>query len=156
MSRFPYQQLFNSLLTPLVQLEQQLQQCSQAHPQLSFSLLELVRYRVSSLNGCAFCIDMHSKEARHHGESEQRLYGTQVWRDTPYYSALECAALEWAEALTLTEGRVDDETYQRVAAHFPGESLVHLSLAITAINSWNRLERAFKSPVGGYQVGSLG
>ena len=119
-------------------------------------LLDLVRMRASQINGCAYCLDMHSKEARAAGETEQRLYGLNAWRETPYYSARERAALEWTEALTLvTEGHVPDEVYERVQEEFSEDELAHLSLAIVAINGWNRLNVAARTVPGDYVPGSL-
>ena len=110
-------------------------------------LLDLVRMRASQLNGCAYCLDMHSKDARAAGETEQRLYGLDAWRETPYYSARERAALEWTEALTLVaETRVPDEVYDRVREQFSDDELVHLSLAVVAINGWNRFSIGFRVP----------
>ena len=123
---------------------------------LDNKLLDLVRMRASQINGCAFCLDMHSKEARAAGETEQRLYGLNAWRETPYYSARERAALEWTEALTLvTEGHVPDEVYERVRQQFSEDELAHLSLAIVAINGWNRLNVAARTVPGGYVPSSL-
>jgi AhpD family alkylhydroperoxidase len=119
-------------------------------------LLDLVRMRASQINGCAYCLDMHSKEARAAGETEQRLYGLDAWRETPYYSARERAALEWTEALTLvTEGHVPDDVYERVGAQFSEDELAHLSLAVVAINGWNRLNIAARTVPGDYVPGSL-
>jgi AhpD family alkylhydroperoxidase len=119
-------------------------------------LLDLVRMRASQINGCAYCLDMHSKDARANGESEQRLYGLDAWRETPYYSARERAALEWTEALTLVaETHVPDEVYERVREQFSENELVHLSLAIVAINGWNRLNVAARTVPGDYVPGSL-
>ena len=119
-------------------------------------LLELVRMRASQINGCAYCLDMHSKEARANGETEQRLYGLDAWRETPYYSARERAALEWTEALTLiSENRVTDDVYERVREHFSEDEIVHLSLAIVAINGFNRLNIAARAVPGDYVAGSL-
>jgi len=119
---------------------------------LDGKLLDLVRLRASQINGCAYCLDMHSKEARAGGETEQRLYGLDAWRETPYYSARERAALEWTEALTLvTQGHVPDDVYERVRQEFSEDELAHLSLAIVAINGWNRLAIAFAAVPGTYQ-----
>src|SRR6202046_5672895 len=108
-------------------------------------LLELVKMRASQINGCAYCLDMHSKDARALGETEQRLYLLNAWRETPFYTERERAALEWTEAVTLvTEGHVPDEVYERTAKQFGLEELANLTLAITAINSWNRLSIAFR------------
>jgi AhpD family alkylhydroperoxidase len=119
-------------------------------------LLDLVRMRASQINGCAYCLDMHSKDARANGEAEQRLYGLDAWRETPYYSARERAALEWTEALTLvSEAHVPDEVYERVREQFSEDELVYLSLAIVAINGWNRLNIAARTVPGDYVPGSL-
>ena len=123
---------------------------------LDTKLLDLVRMRASQINGCAYCLDMHSKDARAAGETEQRLYGLNAWRETPYYSARERAALEWTEALTLiTEGHVPDEVYDRVRQEFSEDELAHLSLAIVAINGWNRLNVAARTVPGEYVAGSV-
>jgi AhpD family alkylhydroperoxidase len=120
-------------------------------------LHELVRMRASQINGCAYCLDMHSKDARAAGETEQRLYGLDAWRETPYYSDRERAALEWTEALTLiSETRVPDEVYERVRQQFSDNELAHLSLAIVAINGWNRLNIAARTVPGDYVAGSIG
>jgi AhpD family alkylhydroperoxidase len=112
--------------------------------------------RASQLNGCAFCLDMHSKDARAKGETEQRLYGLTAWRETPYYSERERAALEWTEAVTLVaETHVPDEVYDRVREQFSEDELAHLSLAIVSINGWNRLNVAARTVPGGYVAGSL-
>ncbi len=119
-------------------------------------LIDLVRMRASQINGCSYCLDMHSKDARAGGETEQRLYGLDAWRDTPYYSDRERAALEWTEALTLvSETRVPDDVYDRVREQFSEEELAHLSLAVVAINGWNRLNVAARTVPGGYVAGSL-
>jgi AhpD family alkylhydroperoxidase len=123
---------------------------------LDSKLLDLVRMRASQINGCAYCLDMHSKEARAAGETEQRLYGLNAWRETPYYSPRERAALEWTEALTLiTEGHVPDDVYERVRGEFSEDELAHLSLAIVAINGWNRLNVAARTVPGDYVPNSL-
>ena len=115
-------------------------------------LLHLVKTRVSQLNGCAFCIDMHTKEARAEGETEQRLYGLSAWRETPCYSARERAALEWAETLTLIASHhVTDELYARMLEQFSEAELVGLTLAVIAINGWNRVAIPFRAEVGSYQ-----
>jgi len=112
-------------------------------------LLDLVRMRASQINGCAYCLDMHSKDARANGETEQRLYGLEAWRETPYYSERERAALEWTEALTLvTETHVPDEVFERVREQFSEDELAHLSLAVVAINGWNRLNVAARTVPG--------
>lgn len=117
-------------------------------------LLELVDFRVSQINGCAYCLDMHSKDARAGGETEQRLYGISAWRETSYYTDRERAALAWAEAVTGCE--VPDAVYDMVKPLFTEEELVDLTLAITAINSWNRFNLAFPTEPGSYRVGQFG
>jgi AhpD family alkylhydroperoxidase len=114
-------------------------------------LLELVKIRASQINQCAYCIDMHTKDARLAGETEQRIYALSAWRDTPFFTERERAALEWTEALTLlSKTGVPDEVYDRVREQFSEDELVHLSLAIVAINGWNRLNIAFRAPAGTY------
>ena len=116
------------------------------------NLLELVRLRASYLNGCAHCVDMHTKDARAAGETEQRLYAVPVWRETPFFTPRERAALAWTEAVTdLGREGVPDETYDAARAHFDEAELARLTMAIVAINGWNRLSVAFRSEVGGYQ-----
>jgi len=119
---------------------------------LETNLLELVKMRASQLNGCAYCLDMHSKNARAEGETEQRLYGLSAWREAPYYTDRERAALEWTEAITLvSENHVPDEIYDRVRQQFSESELVTLTLAVVAINGWNRLAIAFRVVPGTYQ-----
>jgi AhpD family alkylhydroperoxidase len=119
---------------------------------LERSLLELVKTRVSQINGCAFCIDMHTKDARALGESEQRLYALNAWRETPFYTGRERAGLAWAEAITLiSESHASDEEFEAARAEFSEEELVKLTMAIITINGWNRLAIAFRSEVGTYQ-----
>lgn len=119
---------------------------------LEHSLLELVKLRASQINGCAYCVDMHTKDARALGETEQRLYCLSVWRETPFYTERERAALEWTEALTLiSETHVPDEIYEAVRPHFSDRELADLTLAIVLINGWNRFAIAFRSEVGTYQ-----
>src|SRR5689334_16810526 len=107
---------------------------------LEHELLHLVKLRASQINGCAYCIDMHSKDARAAGETEQRLYLLDAWREAPFYTDRERAALEWTESLTLvSESHVPDEVYQRAREHFSETELVDLAIAVAAINTWNRL-----------------
>jgi AhpD family alkylhydroperoxidase len=119
---------------------------------LDRSLLELVKTRVSQINGCAHCLDMHTKEARAAGETEQRLYLLPAWREAPFYSDRERAALVWAEALTqISTNDVPDELYVEARRHFDKKALVDLTLAIIGINGWNRLAVPFRSETGSYQ-----
>ena len=123
---------------------------------LELKLRELVKVRASQLNGCAYCLDMHTKDARAHGETEQRLYALSAWRETPFFTDRERAALEWTEHLTLIAGKdVSDDPYERVRAHFSEEELTRLTLAIVQINGWNRLVITAQVPVGSYQPGQF-
>jgi AhpD family alkylhydroperoxidase len=119
---------------------------------LERSLLDLVRLRASQINGCAYCIDMHAKDLRAEGESEQRIYLLDAWRESPGYTERERAALAWTEAVTLvTDGHVPEDVYQQVRQQFSEEELVNLTLAIVAINGWNRLNISFRTLPGSYQ-----
>jgi AhpD family alkylhydroperoxidase len=119
---------------------------------LEASLLELVKTRASQINGCAYCLDMHTKDARAEGETEQRLYALSAWRETPFFSEREQAALALTEAVTrVADGHVGDDVYAEAARHFGDRELVDLTLAIVAINGWNRLAITFRPTVGGYQ-----
>jgi AhpD family alkylhydroperoxidase len=116
------------------------------------SLLELVKVRASQLNGCAYCLDMHTKDARAAGETEQRLYALPAWRETPFFTARERAALAWAEAVTnIQQGHAADEVYEQARGEFSESELVKLTLAITQINTWNRIAIAFRAEPGTYQ-----
>jgi AhpD family alkylhydroperoxidase len=118
-------------------------------------LLDLVKIRASQLNGCAYCVDMHTKDARARGEGEQRLYALPVWHETPFFTDRERAALAWTEAITLLPGhRVTDELYQGARQHFSEKQLVDLTMAIIAINGWNRLSVAFRTVPGTYRLAS--
>ena len=118
------------------------------------SLLELVNFRVSQLNGCGFCIDMHTKDARSMGETEQRLIGLSCWREAPYYSDRERAGLAWTEAVT--KCHVSDELYGDVQEYFSEQELIDLTLAISTVATWNRLNIAFATTPGTYSVGQFG
>ena len=116
------------------------------------SLLELVKTRASQINGCAFCLDMHTKDARARGETEQRLYALSAWRETPFYTERERAALAWTEAVTLvSETRIPDDVYELARVQFNEQELAYLTLAIIAINGWNRLAISFRTVPGTYQ-----
>jgi AhpD family alkylhydroperoxidase len=131
----------------MLALERYLHQCG-----LERSLIELVKLRASQINGCAFCIDMHTKDARAAGETEQRLYLLDAWRESPFYSDRERAALAWAEAVTrVSERHVPDEVYQEAGRHFSDKELVDLNWVVVAINAWNRLAISFRLPPGTYQ-----
>jgi AhpD family alkylhydroperoxidase len=116
------------------------------------SLFELVKIRGSQLNGCAYCIDMHTKDARLAGETEQRIYALSAWRETPFFTDRERAALEWTEVVTrLGDAHVPDDIYRRVSEQFGEAELVALTFAVIVINSWNRLAISFRAPAGTYQ-----
>jgi AhpD family alkylhydroperoxidase len=145
--RLDYAQVVPDGIEILRQLEHYLKKAG-----LEPDLVELVKLRASQINGCAYCIDMHTKDARSHGESEQRLYGVTAWRETPFYSERERAALAWTESVTrISEDQVPEEIYQQVKQHFTEKELVNLTLAVIAINSWNRLAIGFRTPAGSYQ-----
>jgi len=128
-------------------LEQYLHDCG-----LEESLLHLIKLRASQINGCAYCIDMHWKDLRSIGESEQRLYSLDAWREGPFYTDRERAALAWTEALTLiTNGHVPDAVYEEVSPHFSEQELSNLTFAIATINAWNRLAISSRTVPGGYQ-----
>jgi AhpD family alkylhydroperoxidase len=119
---------------------------------LESSLLNLLYFRVSQINGCAYCLDMHSKDLRAGGETEQRLYLLDAWRESPFYSGRERAALAWAEAVTLlNEGDVPDDVFEAARAEFSEQELVNLTLAVVTINGWNRFNIAFRTTPGSYQ-----
>jgi AhpD family alkylhydroperoxidase len=123
---------------------------------LEESLIEIIKLRVSQINGCAYCIDMHWKELRAQGETEQRLYALDAWREFSLYSDRERAALAWAEAVTrVTEGHVPDEVFEQVRPHFEGKALTDLTLVVSAINAWNRLMIAARAVPGRYQPKSV-
>jgi AhpD family alkylhydroperoxidase len=128
-------------------IEHYLQQCG-----LEESLQNLIKLRVSQINGCAYCIDMHWKDLRAAGESEQRLYGLDAWEESPYYTERERAALAWAESVTnIQDGHVPDAVFEHVKNFFNDKELSDLTLAVTAINSWNRLSIAGRTVPGTYQ-----
>ena len=119
---------------------------------LDKALLHVVKLRASQINGCAYCIDMHWKDARAAGESEQRLYGLDAWREAPYYTDRERAALEWTEALTnITNGHAPDAVYDAARGHFSEKELADLTVAVATINAWNRLAISSRTPPGTYQ-----
>ena len=128
-------------LKPMIELEKNLTNSGLEH-----SLIELVKTRASQINGCAYCIHMHTKDARANGESEERLYLLSAWRESPLYSDRERAALAWTEALTLvSETHAPDEDYEELSRHFTPEEQVKLTLLIGAINTWNRIAIGFRS-----------
>jgi AhpD family alkylhydroperoxidase len=142
---------FADVFTPMFGLGKAL-----ASSGLDHKLLYLVELRASQINGCGYCIDMHTKDARLEGETEQRLYLLNAWREAPLYSARERAALAWTEAVTrLENGCVPDEVYAQAREQFDDHQLMQLTLAVVAINGWNRFNIAFNNPPGTYKAGSL-
>ena len=145
--RIDYRQAAPGALGAMLGLERYVRESGLEH-----SLLELVKLRASQINGCAYCVDMHTKDARAAGESEQRLYAVSVWREAPFFSERERAALAWTDALTLvSEKGVPDDLYAEVREHFSERELVDLTLGVVAINGWNRLAISFRPTVGEYQ-----
>ena len=124
------------------------------HSSIEPMLLHLLKFRVSQINGCAYCLDMHSKDLRALGETEQRLYLLDAWHESPFYTDRERAALEWAEALTLvSEGHVPDDVFEKVKAQFSDKEIIDLTMAIVTINGWNRISIAFRTTPGTYEPG---
>jgi AhpD family alkylhydroperoxidase len=147
-ARIQYQSVAPGALKAMMALETYVRHCGLEH-----SLLELVKVRASQINGCAYCIDMHWKDARAAGETEQRLYSLDAWRETPFYTDRERAALEWTEAVTLvSETHVPDDVFERARAQFGEEELVNLTTAVATINAWNRLAISFRAEPGIYQA----
>jgi AhpD family alkylhydroperoxidase len=145
--RIDYAQAFPEAIKAMGMMEASLR-----HSGLEKPLLELVKLRASQLNGCAYCIDMHTKDARAGGETEQRLYGLTAWREAPYFTDRERAALSWTEAITnIQEGHATQAAYDEARKEFDESELVKLTFAITAINTWNRIAIAFRPDVGVYQ-----
>lgn len=145
--RMEYQKAAPGAIQAMLGLEKYVRSCGLEH-----SLLELVKTRASQLNGCAFCLDMHSKDALAQGESVQRLIVLDAWREAPFYTGRERAALAWTEAITnVQQGHVPEAVYQQARTQFSETELANLTLAIVTINSWNRFSIAFRPEVGSYQ-----
>jgi AhpD family alkylhydroperoxidase len=145
--RIDYTKVGSGALRAMYGLEKYLAESSIEKP-----LRELIKVRASQINGCAYCIDMHWKDARAGGETEQRLYGLVAWREAPYYSERERAALAWTEELTLiAEHHVSDKLYEQTRRQFSEQELVDLTLAVVTINAWNRIAISFRSEAGSYQ-----
>ena len=145
--RIDYRHVAPNAVAAMLQLEQYVRQSG-----LESKLLDLVKTRASLINGCAYCVDMHTKDARARGETEQRLYALPVWRETPFYTDRERAALAWTEAVTLVATcPVDDDVYEGARHHFSETKLVDLTMAVIAINGWNRLSVPFRTVAGTYQ-----
>jgi len=145
--RINYAKAAPGVYDPMDALDQYLRNCG-----LEESLLHLVRLRASQINGCAYCIDMHWKDLRALGEDEQRLYSLDAWRECPYYTDRERAALEWTDAVTLiAQGHASEAVYEKVRPHFTEKELSDLTLALATINAWNRLSIAARLTPGAYQ-----
>ena len=150
-SRLDVQKASPAAYRAMLSLEMSVRKSSKLEP----SLIELVKMRASQINGCANCLDMHSKDARAAGESEQRLYVLSAWSETPFFTDRERAALAWTEAVTMvTEGHVPDAVYVEARQQFSEEELVNLTMVVVAINGWNRLSIAFRVVPGEYQPAS--
>lgn len=146
-SRLNYQKVAPQALKGMMELEKYVHNSG-----LERSLYELVKTRASQINGCAYCLDMHTKDARAEGETEQRLYGLSAWREAPFYTERERAALSWIEALTkISENDVSDSLYEATRKYFNEEEIVTLTMAIVAINGWNRLAISFRTLPGSYK-----
>ena len=145
--RIEYAKVAPGAVSAMLGLETYIHYC-----ELERSLIELVKLRASQLNGCAYCVDMHTKDARAQGETEQRLYAVVVWEETPFFTERERAALAWTEAVTLVgQGHVSDDVYRQARRNFSDKELVDLTLAIIAINGWNRLAISFRTVPGTYR-----
>src|SRR3954467_3753900 len=145
-ARLDYAKLAPDAMRALYSLGAYLAKCGLEHP-----LLDLVKIRASQINGCAYCIDMHTKDARAAGETEQRIYALNAWRETPFFSDRERAALAWAEAVTHIGNGISDELFEEARRHFEEKELVDLTWAVAAINAWNRIAISFRSVPGAYQ-----
>ena len=146
-ARIDYTKVAPGALRAMYGLEKYLAESS-----IEASLRDLVKLRASQINGCAYCVDMHWKDARAAGETEQRLYGLVAWREAPYYTERERAALEWTEALTLiADNHVPDKLYEQTRKQFSEQELADLTLAVVTINAWNRVAISFRAEPGSYQ-----
>ena len=145
--RIDYLKFASEPLKAMYSLENYLASCGLEH-----KLLHLLKLRASQINGCAYCIDMHSQDARALGETEQRLYALDAWRETPFYTDQERAALAWVEAVTLvSESHVPDDVFEALRKHFGEKDIVDLTLLATTINMWNRLAISMRAVPGHYQ-----
>lgn len=146
-ARLEYGKVAPEAIKGLLELEKYIH-----HSGLESKLFELVKMRAFQINGCAYCLDMHSIDARNGGETEQRLYTLSAWRETPFFTDKERAALEWTEALTLiSDSAISDEMYEGICEHFDEKELIALTMTIIAINSWNRLAIPFRTVPGNYK-----
>lgn len=147
LSRIDYQNVSPAAFKAMLHLQNTVDRCGLEH-----SLLELIKLRASQINGCAYCIDMHFKDAKAQGEKDERLYLLSAWREAPFYSDRERAALLWTETLTLiSENGAPDEVFEEVREQFDEQELVNLTLAIVTINGWNRFAISFRTEVGNYE-----
>ena len=145
--RINYAKAAPGVLNTMLGLSKYLSQTGLGEP-----LIDLINLRASQINGCAYCLDMHWKDLRAHGETEQRLYGLDAWEESPYYTERERAALEWTEAVTnIRDGHVADDVYERARRAFTEKELADITLAVVAINGWNRLNIALRTVPGTYQ-----
>jgi len=150
-ARIGFSDTTKGLFDGLFKTEMYLKKCGLDH-----KLLELIKCRVSQINGCAYCLDMHHKDAAAMGESEQRLYSLPAWKECPYYTEAERAALAYAEAVTnLHQHGITDELFETLSQHFTKTEIADLTMAIANINSWNRLNVAWKTVPGNYKVGQF-
>jgi AhpD family alkylhydroperoxidase len=146
-SRLEYSEVAPDAHDAIMGLERYVRDCGLEH-----SLLELVKIRASQMNGCGYCLDMHTKNARAAGETEQRIHVLSTWREAPFYTPRERAALEWTEIVTdIGRHGVAEDVYQRTREHFAEKELVDLTMAVVTINGWNRLAVSFGSKVGSYR-----
>lgn len=145
--RLDYANVAPGALKAMYAVERYVRECG-----LEPLLLELVKLRASQINGCAYCVDMHTKDARAHGETQQRLYAVEVWREAPFFTERERAALAWTEAVTLvSQEHVPDNVFETASKQFSAKELVDLTMAVIAINGWNRLAIGFRAVAGTYQ-----
>lgn len=151
--RMNYQAAAPEAVKAMIGLETYLARQSRSEDGVDKPLMELVKIRVSQINHCAFCIDMHAKDARAQGETEQRIYALSAWRETPFFTDRERAALAWAEANTLLPQGVSQQLFEEVREHFSEAQLTNLTLAIATINAWNRFGVSFAPVPGSYQPG---
>ncbi|OUR95785.1 carboxymuconolactone decarboxylase [Halobacteriovorax marinus] len=154
--RLNYFQASPNAFKPMMEMEKYIASCYKTKKTLDHKLIELVKIRVSQINGCAYCIDMHTKDARAFSEDEQRIFALSAWREAPFYTDQERAALEWAEVNTLISTlKVTDDLFDRMKTFFTDEQLVDLTMVVTQINAWNRIALSFKPEVGSYTPGDF-
>ena len=146
-SRIEYTEVSPGVVEAMRALEKYVRTCG-----LEPKLLELIKIRASQINGCAYCLDMHTKDARARGETEQRIYALNAWRETPFFTERERAALAWTESVTqVSTSHIPDDVYEIVRQHFDEKETVNITSAVVAINGWNRLAIAFRFVPGAYQ-----